>query len=104
RAMREEFLLPMVPDKRADLMEFGLNFPIRVIYAVMGFPEDPVKYRQYAARGLAILGANQIDPAKLAEARRQAGMALKGLYDSIMEAVVERRAAGATNDDLISRL
>jgi len=104
RIMRDEFLQPMVADKRADLMDFGLNFPIRVIYGVMGFPEDRAKYRQYAAWGLAILGANQIDPTKLQEARRQAGIALKGLYDSIMEAVIERRAEGATGDDLISRL
>lgn len=104
RAMRDEFLIPMVPDKRADLMQFGLNFPIRVIYAVMGFPEDPDKYRQYATWGLAILGANVIDPTKLDEARRQAGLALKGLYDSIKEAVIARRAEGAAGDDLISRL
>jgi cytochrome P450 len=104
RAMREEFLLPLVPDKRADLAQFGLNFPIRVIYAVMGFPEDKEMYRQYATWGLAILGANIIDPEKLPEARRQAGLALKGLYDSILKAVVERRAAGATGDDLMSRL
>jgi cytochrome P450 len=53
---------------------------------------------------LAILGANQIDPSKLAEARREAGIALKGLYDSIHELVVQRRAEGATGDDLVSRL
>jgi len=104
RIMREEFLQPLVAKRRADLMTFALDFPIRVIYAVMGFPEDPVKYRQYAAWGLALLGANQVDPAKLAEARRQGGLALKGLYDSIMEFVIERRAEGATGDDLVSRL
>lgn len=104
KAMREEFLNPLVADKKADLAQFGLAFPIRVIYAVMGFPEDPEKYRQYATWGLAILGANIIDPEKLPEARRQAGLALKGLYDSILEAVVARRAEGATGDDLISRL
>jgi cytochrome P450 len=104
RAMRKEFLEPIVSDKKADLAQFGLNFPIRVIYAVMGFPEDPDTYRQYATWGLAILGANILDPEKLPEARRQAGLALKGLYDSIKEAVVARRAEGATGDDLISRL
>ena len=70
----------------------------------MGFPEDPEMYRQYATWGLAILGANIIDPEKLPEARRQAGLALKGLYESIMQAVVARRAEGAAGDDLISRL
>ncbi len=104
RAMREEFLQPIVGHRKADLAQFGLNFPIRVIYAVMGFPQDPEMYRQYATWGLAILGANIIDPEKLPEARRQAGLALKGLYDSILQAVVARRAEGATGSDLISRL
>jgi cytochrome P450 len=104
RIMREEFLQPMVAAKQADLMQFALDFPIRVIYGVMGFPEDPAMYRQYAAWGLAILAANQIDPAKLADARREAGLALKGLYDSIKAFVIERRAMGAPGDDLVSRL
>lgn len=104
RAMRTEYLEPMVVDKKGDLAQFGLNFPIRVIYAVMGFPENPEMYRQYATWGLAILGANILDPEKLPEARRQAGLALKGLYDSIKEAVVARRAEGALGDDLMSRL
>jgi cytochrome P450 len=104
RIMREDFLKPMIAAHRADLMGFGLDFPIRVIYGVMGFPEDPVTYRQYAAWGLAILAANQIDPTKLAEARHQAGLALKGLYDSIKAFVIEQRAQGATGDDLVGRL
>ena len=102
--MREDYLRPLVPQKKANLMEFGLEFPIRVIYAVMGFPDDREKFRQYAAWGLALLAANQIDPSKLEEARRQGGIALKGLYDAIKETVVQRRAEGAEGTDLISRL
>ncbi|MDB5885912.1 MAG: cytochrome family protein [Polaromonas sp.] len=105
RVMREDFLLPLVPAKRAELMDFGLNFPIRAIYAVMGFPEDdPEKYKQYAGWALTMLGGNQIDPAKVPEARKQAGIAVKALYDAIKEVVVERRAAGTDGDDLIHRL
>jgi cytochrome P450 len=105
RVMREDYLLPLVPDKRAELMDFGLNFPIRAIYAVMGFPQDdPQKYKQYAGWALTMLGGNQLDPAKIPEARRQAGIAVKALYDAIKEVVVERRAAGTDGDDLIHRL
>lgn len=105
RVMREDFLLPLIPNKRAELMDFGLNFPIRAIYAVMGFPEDdPEKYKQYAGWALTMLGGNQIDPAKVPEARRQAGIAVKALYDAIKEVVVARRAAGTDGDDLIHRL
>ncbi|MDB5931939.1 MAG: cytochrome family protein [Polaromonas sp.] len=105
RVMREDYLLPLVPHKRAELMDFGLNFPIRAIYAVMGFPQDdPEKYKQYAGWALTMLGGNQLDPAKIPEARRQAGIAVKALYDAIKEVVVERRATGTDGDDLIHRL
>lgn len=39
-AIREEYLKPLVPQKKADLMEFGLELPIRIMYALMGFPTD----------------------------------------------------------------
>lgn len=105
RVMREDFLLPMVPNKKAELMEFGLHFPIRAIYAVMGFPQDdPEKYKQYAGWALSMLGGIQIDPAKIAEAKAKAGIAVTSLYHAIKEVVVERRAAGTDGDDLIHRL
>ena len=67
--MRRDFLEPLAPKKKADIMEFGLFFPIRVMYALMGFPtDDPEKYKKYAAWALAMVGGNQIDPTKIEEA------------------------------------
>lgn len=104
-AIREEYLKPLVPQKKADLMEFGLELPIRIMYALMGFPtDDPSKYKQYAAWALAMVGGNQIDPAKMAEARKQAGIAVKGLYDAIQGVVVQCRAEGSHGDDVVGRL
>ncbi|WCX44944.1 cytochrome P450 [Pseudomonas aeruginosa] len=104
-AIREEYLKPLVPQKKADLMEFGLELPIRIMYALMDFPtDDPSKYKQYAAWALAMVGGNQIDPAKMAEARKQAGIAVKGLYDAIQGVVVQRRAEGSHGDDVVGRL
>jgi len=104
-AIREEYLKPLVLQKKADLMEFGLELPIRIMYALMGFPtDDPSKYKQYAAWALAMVGGNQIDPAKMAEARKQAGIAVKGLYDAIQGVVVQRRAEGSHGDDVVGRL
>ncbi|HEC49028.1 MAG TPA: cytochrome P450, partial [Pseudomonas xinjiangensis] len=40
KVIREEFLAPMAPQKGADLMDFALYFPIRVIYSLIGFPND----------------------------------------------------------------
>ena len=67
RVIREEYLKPMVARKSADIMEFALHFPIRVIYALIGFPEDrPEDIQQYAAWALAILAGPQVDPEKAA--------------------------------------
>jgi cytochrome P450 len=103
--VREEFLRPLVAQKKVDLMDFGLLFPIRVIYALIGFPgNDPDKIRQYAAWALAILAGPQVDAEKAAQARQAAMEAAKALYDATHEAVVEVRRNGAGGDDLISRL
>lgn len=105
RIFREAFLEPMVPKKKADLMEFGLHFPVRAMYTLVGFPEDNTdEYNQYAAWALAMLGANQVDMSKVEEGRRQAAIAVKGLLDALMVEVKKRRAEGATGDDLICRL
>jgi len=103
--LRNEFLAELVPKKKADLMEFGLYFPIRLIYALIGFPgSEPEKIKQYAAWALAILAGPQVDAEKAALARKAAMEAAKSLYDATHEAVVEVRRNGATSDDLISRL
>lgn len=104
--IRKDFLEPMATSqKKADLMKFGLNFPIREMYALMGFPTDnPESYRKYAAWTLAMVGGNQVDPEKAPEARRNAGIAVKLLYEAIKEVVVKRRAGGCLGDDLIGRL
>jgi cytochrome P450 len=103
--IRKDFLEPMAWRKKADLMEFGLAFPIREMYALMGFPTDnPDAYRRYAGWALAMVGGNQVDPAKAGEARRNAGIAVKLLYDAILEVVARRRADGSQGDDLIGRL
>lgn len=103
--VREEFLQPLVAQKKTDLMDFGLLFPIRVIYALIGFPDnDPEKVKQYAAWALAILAGPQVDAEKAAQARQAAMEAAKALYDATHEAVVEVRRNGAGGDDLISRL
>ncbi|WP_079437193.1 cytochrome P450 [Zoogloea sp. LCSB751] len=103
--VRNEYLLPLVPKKKADLMDFGLHFPIRLIYALIGFPDDqPEKVEQYAAWALAILAGPQVDPEKAAVARKAAMEAAQSLYDAVKEAVVEVRRNGAEGNDLISRL
>ena len=103
--VRNEYLAPMIPKKKADLMEFALYFPIRLIYAVIGFPDDdPAKAQQYAAWALAILAGPQVNAEKAALARKAAMDAATSLYDATMVAVKEVRRRGADGNDLISRL
>ncbi len=103
--IRNEYLQPLVGSQRADLMDFALLFPIRLIYSLIGFPEnDPERVKQVAAWALAILAGPQVDPEKASQARGAAMSAAKQLYDAVKEAVVQVRADGAAGEDLISRL
>jgi cytochrome P450 len=105
RIVREEYLQALVPRQQGDLMDFGLHFPIRLIYAVIGFPDDdPARVRQYAAWALDILTGPQVDAEKAAIARKKAMTAAQALYDAVNLSVKEVRASGAQGDDLISRL
>ncbi len=104
RIVRDEYLTPLAPQGRADLMDFGLHFPIRLIYAVIGFPDDAARVEQYAAWALAILAGPQVDPVRAAQARVAAMEAAKALYDAIKIEVAQVRAQGGQGDDLISRL
>lgn len=104
--MRSESLLPMVPLKKADLMDFGLHFPIRAIYSIMGFPDDqPEQIKQYATWALAILAGPQVGADKQAAARAAAIDAARALYHAVLEIVQRRRASGELDGhDLITRL
>ncbi|OGB06248.1 MAG: cytochrome [Burkholderiales bacterium RIFCSPHIGHO2_12_FULL_69_20] len=105
RIVREEYLMPLAPMGRGDLMDFGLHFPIRLIYALIGFPDDePEQVKQYAAWALAILAGPQVDPERAAKARVAAMEAARALYDAVKVSVVKVRQDGANGDDLISRL
>ncbi|MFM0277322.1 cytochrome P450 [Paraburkholderia sediminicola] len=103
--VRSEYIEPMVPKRRADLMDFGLHFPIRLIYSLIGFPDNrPEQIEQYAAWALAILAGPQVDSQKAALARKAAMEAAQALYDAVKLEVTEVRKNGAQGDDLICRL
>ncbi|MFM0164778.1 cytochrome P450 [Paraburkholderia sediminicola] len=103
--VRSEYIEPMVAKRRADLMDFGLHFPIRLIYSLIGFPDNrPEQIEQYAAWALAILAGPQVDAEKAALARKAAMEAAQALYDAVKLEVTEVRKNGAQGDDLICRL
>jgi cytochrome P450 len=105
RCAREDFLNHIVDDKKANLMDFGLYYPVRIIYQLMGFPQDATdKFYDYAAMGLKILAGQKIDPAEAEKAREEANAVSDGLLTLVEDLVAQRRAEGSEGIDLISQL
>lgn len=100
-AIRNEFVAPLVQRGSAELVaDMALMFPIRVIYDLLGFPDDPQGLARFASTALRVLGGVAPDP----EAKKAAMLAARELYDDTLKVVQDRRAAGAQGDDMISRL
>jgi cytochrome P450 len=100
--IQKAFIEPIVPDGRAELVStVGVMFPIHVVYAVLGFPDDdPHALENFATKALKVLGGMADDP----EAKRAAFQAFQDLYEPTLAAVQARRASGGEGPDLISRL
>mgnify|MGYP002700674660 CR=1 FL=1 len=76
--IRNEYLLPMQKEGKANLMDFALYFPIRLIYSLIGFTEDdPDNVKQVAAWSLAILAVPQVTPETADQARKTSMEAAK---------------------------
>jgi cytochrome P450 len=98
----EVLLAPLRPLGKADLVhQFSLPFPVRVVYAVLGFPADSDNVMRLASWALRILGGPQVDPAKAALTFPAAMEAGQLLFEHILPIVQARRASGGGQDDLI---
>jgi len=105
--LEDEFVKPLAATRKsADLIDdMGMVFPIRVIYALIGFPEDdPEEIKRFAGWAMDILVGPQEDPEKAKIAGMKAMAAAQALYDAMLPIVQNRREAGASGTDLISRL
>ncbi|WP_210425088.1 cytochrome P450 [Spongiibacter thalassae] len=103
--VREEYMKPLAPEGKANLMDFALHFPVRLIYSLIGFPDDePESIQQYASWALDILAGPQVKPEDAAEAKARALSASESLYKAVRERVAQVRAKGELGGDLISRL
>jgi len=100
--IRDEFATPLLPRGRADLVrDFSLPFPVRVVYALFGFPDDTTAVMQFAGWVLRILNGPQIDPARIAQTGPAAMQAAQALYDKVLAIVQAARAAGRVGDNLL---
>ena len=104
--VRNEYVGPLVPRGRADLIaDIGLGFPVRVIYAILGFPDDDPKGMDvFATMALKILSGPKRDPEAAKRARIEALEASQALHDHVLPIVQKRRAQGSVGNDLIGRL
>ncbi|MEA3001812.1 MAG: hypothetical protein QOH81_600 [Sphingomonadales bacterium] len=103
--LRTEFVGPLVPKGKADLIaDMGLGFPVRVIYAILGFPDDPEVMEVFATMALKILSGPKRDPEAAKQARIEALEASQALHDHVLPLVERRRAEGSIGNDLIGRL
>lgn len=103
--IRNEYVLPLVPRGKADLIEdMGLGFPVRVIYSILGFPDDQKGMEVFATMALKILSGPKRDPEAAMRARKEALEASQALYDHVKPLVERRRAEGSQGNDLIGRL
>lgn len=100
--IKKDFIDKLKPNGKADLVrEFSLPFPVRVVYAIFGFPEDTEASMKFAGWALRILGGPQVDPevAKVTmPAAMEAGMQL---YQHVLPIIQERRKLKEQPDDLI---
>ncbi len=103
--IEREFGRRLRPTGRAELLrDLALPFPIRAIYTILGFPDDPRSAARFADQALRILNGPQVDPEKAEEAMAQAFAAAAELDRSVRDIVREKRKAGAGGDDMIARL
>lgn len=103
--IRDEFIAPLAPKGKADLIaEAGLGFPVRVIYSILGFPDDPKGMEIFATMALKILSGPKRDPEAARQAKLESLAASQALYDHVLPLVAQRRGEGAQGNDLIGRL
>lgn len=104
--LRDEYVGPLAPRGRAELIaDMGLGFPVRVIYAILGFPsDDPKGMEVFATMALKILSGPKRDPEAAKRARVEALEASQALHDHVLPIVQKRRAEGSVGNDLIGRL
>jgi len=103
--IRHEYADRLRPRGKADLLlEFALPFPVRVVYAVLGFPEDQEAVTKCAGWALQVMSGPQMDPDKAAAAQAASLQAAAHLFDYIIGVVRARRASGLLRQDLIGSL
>ncbi len=103
--VREEVIAPLAPAGKADLIrDVLLPAPVRLIYAILGFPEDRDQIEQFAAWGMRILVGPQRDPEKAKKTMEAATRASTDIHEHVMALTQQRRREGAEGNGLLDYL
>lgn len=101
--IQKEYIDPLRPRGKADLVrDYALPFPVRVVYALLGFPENGEAVLKFATWALRILSGPQTDAEKAAVTGPAAMQAAQQLFDHVLPIVRARRAEGAQGHDMIA--
>jgi cytochrome P450 len=102
RRCAEEFA---VGRKSADLADYASQFPMRMIYGLMGIGDDE-EYERFRTEAGALLLTYRVhaDPAQRKRNAERGAEANRALYDMILPCVQRKRAEGAIGSDLTSYL
>ena len=100
--VRDEFIAPMRPRGRADLLrEFALPFPIRAIYEYFGFPDDAQVIQDLASWAIQVVGAPQTDPAIAAMTIPRSMIAGQAMFDTLAPIVAAYRERKEPANDIL---
>ena len=70
-SLRRNYIEELLTHGGADLMaQFGAPFPVRIVYEILGLPDDPEATQTFAGWALKILAAFQKDPERRSRALR----------------------------------
>ena len=89
RRHAEEFVAA-ADGKSANLVDYGLRYPVRMIYEILGFPtDDEASYEQFASSGLTMLlalaGTDASDPEEAKRTIERAVAESQTLYAALKE-------------------
>jgi cytochrome P450 len=91
---------------RSDLLELAIEYPMRVIYGIIGLDPGLDAYDVFQTAALSLILAFTVDPdIDTMKARRErATQAARDLFEGLLPVIGRKRAEGATGTDMICYL
>lgn len=96
------------PGRRADLFDFAMRFPMRMVYEIIGFPRDEQRYEEFSRSGttmlIALAGIKTSSPEETKRTVARAQREADSVYGTLLEIVRAKRTDDPDADDFIGHL